>query len=301
MSPRITPTHFAQQPGWQLSVGPAQLQISAQGAQILTYQVAEQAPIIWLSDLAEHNPTSSARGGIPICWPWFGAIERNPQAVQQMTHAQAPFHGLARLQRWQLLSQATTADSARLVLQLDTQAAPLADWPHAACLTLEVVLTAEQLSLQLTTDNLGPKQLHLSQALHSYFAVSAIQQVEVTGLENCHYIETLEHWQTHQQTGVLRLDGETDRIYLQPASTLQIVDKLWQRRIQLHSQHSHSAVVWNPGPDRAQQLSQFDPAAWPQMLCIETANIWDDCLSLAPGASHSLDLIIECQSLSATN
>jgi glucose-6-phosphate 1-epimerase len=33
------------------------------------------------------------------------------------------------------------------------------------------------------------------------------------------------------------------------------------------------------------------------MLCIETANVWDDCVHLAPGTSHSLDLRLSCEPL----
>jgi glucose-6-phosphate 1-epimerase len=35
------------------------------------------------------------------------------------------------------------------------------------------------------------------------------------------------------------------------------------------------------------------------MLCIETANVWDDCLHLAPGAQHSLQLRLSSQALPA--
>ena len=297
MSATITEKNFNTLAGWQLCVAEAQIEITAQGAQLLSYQVGQQPPIIWLSETAEFNPGQSARGGIPICWPWFGAIARNPQTVQNMTTASAPFHGLARLHEWQLVDQCTTEHSACLVLALDTQTQPLAEWPHAARVTLEVLLTAEQLSLKLSTDNLGQSTLHLSQALHSYFSISDIEHVQVTGFENCHYIETLENWQEKTQSGAIIFSGETDRIYLQPATTLSIVDNHWHRRIQLTSQHSHSAVVWNPWTKKARQLSQFKPSAWQQMLCIETANVWDDCITLTANQNHCLDLIISCQPL----
>ena len=51
--------------------------------------------------------------------------------------------------------------------------------------------------------------------------------------------------------------------------------------------------------DKAQRLSQFPAEAWQQMLCIETANVWDDCLHLAPGAQHSLQLRLSSQALPA--
>src|SRR5690606_36986891 len=130
----------------------------------------------------------------------------------------------------------------------------------------------------------------LSQALHSYFAVSDIRQVSVTGLEGCRYVETLEDWQIRQQQGVVQFTGETDRIYLQTPELIQIRDAGWQRQICLRASGSRSAVVWNPWIDKAQRLSQFAADAWQQMLCIETANVLDDIITLAPGAEHSLGL-----------
>ncbi|MEK1942264.1 MAG: D-hexose-6-phosphate mutarotase, partial [Pseudomonas sp.] len=77
-------------------------------------------------------------------------------------------------------------------------------------------------------------------------------------------------------------------IYLDVPAQLSILDPLWQRRIHLASSGSRSAVVWNPWIDKAQRLSQFADDAWPGMLCIETANVMDDIVTLAPGAQHSM-------------
>ena len=131
------------------------------------------------------------------------------------------------------------------------------------------------------------------------FEVSDIQQVQVSGLHDCHYLETLDDWQLRQQQGALRFSGETDRIYLGLPDCLYLDDPLWQRRLCLESQGSRSAILWNPWQDKAQRLSQFPAQAWQQMLCIETANVWDDCLHLAPGAQHSLQLRLSSQALPA--
>ena len=60
---------------------------------------------------------------------------------------------------------------------------------------------------------------------------------------------------------------------------------------------SRSAIVWNPWIDKAGRLSQFAADGWQRMLCIETANVWDDCLQLAPGESHCLSLRLSSQAL----
>ena len=280
---------FSGLPGWRLRFGVAQLDICQQGAQILSYfPDTEQPPLIWLSDCAEYVKGQGVRGGVPICWPWFGAIEYNPAAVQKMTTVDAPFHGLARTVDWQLLESSAERDAVRLTLQLDASQG-LADWPHAAMLQLQIEL-GERLTIGLQNHNLGGEPLAISQALHTYFAVSDIRQVTVQGLENCPYHETLENWQLRKQGGALSFTGETDRVYLHVPQHLQIIDPGWQRRIHLRTQGSHSAIVWNPWIDKAHTLSSFASDAWQQMLCIENANVLNDHLLLESGACHRLQL-----------
>ena len=289
MQQTITALDFSGLPGWRLRFGSAQLDICQQGAQILSYfPDIEKPPLIWLSDCAEYVKGQGVRGGVPLCWPWFGALEYNPPAVQKMTTADAPFHGLARIVDWQLLDSRADSDALRLTLQLDASQG-LADWPHAAMLQLQIEL-GERLTIRLQNHNLGSKPLAISQALHTYFAVRDIRQVAVQGLGGCSYHETLEDWQLREQAGALSFSGETDRVYLQVPEHLQIVDKGWQRRIHLRTQGSQSAIVWNPWIDKAQTLSGVASAAWQQMLCIENANVLSDHLWLEPGARHRLQL-----------
>ncbi|WP_339409135.1 D-hexose-6-phosphate mutarotase [Pseudomonas sp. EA_35y_Pfl2_R5] len=276
---------------WRARVGARVLLISQQGAQLLSYQEDNQPPLIWLSEQAAYQRGQSVRGGVPVCWPWFGNLQRNPQAVQAL-HLQpdaAPAHGLVRSLDWQLQDIANRDDSIHLEFVYNSITQPLPDWPHAAELRLSIRLD-ERLHIQLSSRNLGSTPLAISQALHSYFAVSDIHHVAVEDLHGCRYIETLEDWQQRQQDGLLQFSGETDRIYLDTPAQLSILDSTWQRRIQLHSSGSNSAVLWNPWVDKAQRLSQFAADAWPGMLCIEHANVLDDIRVLAAGEQHRLDL-----------
>ncbi|NLY12194.1 MAG: D-hexose-6-phosphate mutarotase [Gammaproteobacteria bacterium] len=289
MQQTITVMDFSGLPGWRLRFGQAQLDICQQGGQILSYFAdIEQPPLIWLSDCAEYLRGQGVRGGVPVCWPWFGDIQRNPEAVQKTTTAAAPFHGLARTLDWQLIHSSATNNGAQLSLQLDASQG-LSAWPHAAKLELHIEL-GERLTIRLDNHNLGSEPLAISQALHSYFAVSDIRKVTVQGLAGCPYHETLEQWQLREQVGDLSFSGETDRVYLDVPAHLQIVDPGWQRRIHLRTQGSQSAIVWNPWIDKAQTLSGFANDAWQQMLCIENANVLADHLLLAPNQRHSLQL-----------
>lgn len=276
---------------WRVRHGANELLISQQGAQILSYQQDDQPPLIWLSEQAAYKRGQGVRGGVPVCWPWFGSLQRNPQAVQAM-HRQpdtAPAHGLVRSLDWQLQGIDQHDDGVQLEFVYNSTSQPLTDWPHAAELRLSIRLD-ERLHIQLNSRNLGNAPLAISQALHSYFAVSDIRNVAVEGLHGCRYIETLEDWQQRQQDGLLTFNGETDRIYLDTPAHLSIHDYAWQRRIQLHSSGSNSAVLWNPWIDKAQRLSQFASDAWQGMLCIEHANVMDDIRVLNAGQQHQLDL-----------
>ncbi|MCR4507978.1 D-hexose-6-phosphate mutarotase [Pseudomonas sp. GLN_6] len=276
---------------WRVRHGANELLISQQGAQILSYQQDDQPPLIWLSEQAAYKRGQGVRGGVPVCWPWFGNLQRNPQAVQAM-HRQpdaAPAHGLVRSLDWQLQGIDQHDDGVQLEFSYNSTTHPLNDWPHAAELRLSIRLD-ERLHIQLSSRNLGDTPLAISQALHSYFAVSDIRHVAVEGLHGCRYIETLEDWQQRQQDGLLTFSGETDRIYLDTPAQLSILDHAWQRRIQLHSGGSNSAVLWNPWIDKAQRLSQFASDAWQGMLCIEHANVMDDIRVLNAGQQHQLNL-----------
>ena len=278
---------------WRIRHGQAELLVAQQGAHILSYQLAGQPPLIWLNDEAVFKAGKSIRAGVPVCWPWFGNLARNPQSVQDMRQSSepAPAHGLVRASDWELLGIEAQDQALVVELVLPIPESGLPGWPHQVDLKLSIRLD-QQLHISLTSHNRGTHSVSISQALHSYFAVSDVRQVHVEGLGGLDYIETLDNWKTVPQVGDLRFNGETDRIYLNTPAQLSIVDPAWQRRIQLTSSGSRTAVIWNPWTERAAQFSDMAADGWQRMLCIETANVMDDVVTLAPGASHTLGVSI---------
>jgi glucose-6-phosphate 1-epimerase len=283
---------------WRIRHRQAELLVAQQGAHILSYQVAGQPPLIWLSDEAVFKAGKSIRAGVPVCWPWFGNFERNPQSVKAMRVSQDPAtaHGLVRAMDWELGGIETEGESLKVEFLLPYPEGGLPGWPHQVDLKLSIRLDT-QLHISLTSHNQGTDTVTISQALHSYFAVSDVREVRVEGLDGLNYIETLEDWTTKSQTGDLHFTGETDRIYLNPPTKLSIVDPAWERRIELTSTGSRAAVIWNPWIDRAAAFSDMANDGWQRMLCIETANVMHDVVALAPGASHTLGVSITSHSL----
>ncbi|MGJ7547352.1 D-hexose-6-phosphate mutarotase [Pseudomonas alloputida] len=277
---------------WRISSDHAELLIAQQGAQILSYQRVGEPPLLWLSDQAIFRQGKSVRAGVPVCWPWFGNLQRNPASVQAMYRGeQAPAHGLARTRDWQLLGVEQKDDDLHIEFELPEAQGDLPGWPHDVELKLQVVL-GDALTISLTSRNTGNSPVTISQALHSYFAVSDVRQARVEGVEGLQYIETLADWEQRQQQGALTFAGETDRIYLDTPQTLSIVDPHWKRRITLTCSGSRSAVIWNPWTERAKELADMADDGWQRMLCIETANVWDDVVELKPGAGRSLQVRI---------
>lgn len=273
---------------WRISSDRAELLIAQQGAQVLSYQQVGEPPLLWLSDQAIFRQGKSVRAGVPVCWPWFGNLQRNPEAVQAMYQGTpAPAHGLARTRDWQLLGIEEVGETLRIEFELPEARGDLPGWPHDVELKLVVEMGAD-LTLSLTSRNMGNTPVTISQALHSYFAVSDVRQARVEGVDGLGYIETLAGWEQRQQQGAQMFAGETDRIYLNTPQTLSIVDPHWNRRITLASSGSRSAVIWNPWTERAKELADMADDGWQRMLCIETANVWDDLVELKPGHSSSL-------------
>lgn len=296
-TPKVESEQHGELNCWRITTDSAELLVAQQGAQVLSYQRIGEPPLLWLSDQAIFKQGKSVRAGVPVCWPWFGQMARNPQAVQSMYHGtETPAHGLVRGRDWQLLGIDSSSASVRIDFTLPDTQGELPGWPHNVELTLSIVM-GEQLDIILTSYNLDNVPVTLSQALHSYFAVSDVREVKVAGVDGLGYIETLANWEQRTQSGDLGFAGETDRIYLNAPDQLSIVDPGWNRRIRLSSSGSRSAVIWNPWTDRAAELADMANDGWQRMLCIETANVWDDVVTLAPGKSHSLKLSISSEPL----
>ncbi|MVW87546.1 D-hexose-6-phosphate mutarotase [Pseudomonas sp. PB101] len=278
---------------WRIRHGQAELLVAQQGAHILSYQLAGQPPLIWLNDEAVFKTGKSIRAGVPVCWPWFGVFERNPQSVQAMRAGkEAPSaHGFVRAMDWELGGIEAEGESLKVEFLLPYPEGGFPGWPHQVDLTLSIRLD-DQLHIQLSSHNRGADTVSISQALHSYFAVSDVREVHVEGVDGLNYIETLDNWKTVTQAGDLRFTGETDRIYLDAPPQLTIVDPAWERRIVLTSSGSRTAVIWNPWIDRAAAFSDMADDGWQRMLCIETANVMGDVVNLKPGASHTLGVSV---------
>ena len=254
--------------------------VALQGAHVLGWRHAG-AEMLWLSPVARLGTGKPVRGGIPVCWPWFGPHPADPAK---------PAHGFVRTRAWDVASCSADAASVSITLSTTTGAAELALFPHKAEAHLTVTLAGD-LALQLATHNRGSAAMPLSQALHTYFRVADIAAVRVDGLAGRPYIDKLDDRQSRKsQVGPVTFTGETDRIYLGDTSAITLAGgKSAGQVLAISSEGSASAVVWNPWSDKTQRLGDMGgPSAYRHMLCIETTNAGDDVRTVEPGAVHVL-------------
>lgn len=261
--------------------------IAVQGAQILTWAPAGQAPVVWLSPATKFAPGKSLRGGAPVCWPWFGPHPHD---------AKKPAHGFARNRDWAVQEFGSGKDGTSIVMRFVPNDAEQAMWPHKAELTLSVTLGA-RLRAELTTRNTGGMAIELTQAIHTYFHVGDIASVRVEGLENCDYIDKMSADARIRQHGAIRVDGEVNRIYLGCPGDVVIVDESLRRRIRVAKQGSASCVVWNPWAETGARFGDMGPEGYRHMLCVETTNAASDVAIVAPGGNYTLAMEYSVEAL----
>ena len=250
--------------------------VALQGAQVLAWQPAGQQPVIWVSKAAVFEPGKGVRGGVPVCWPWFGAREG------------LPAHGFVRTRMWQV-RETTRAPTGEVTLRLGIvdDVATRTLWAYGFDLEL-VVTVGKTLTMALTTLNTGDMPLPVTQALHTYFCVGQIDQTSVQGLDTCHYLDKVQNFASHQQSGAIRFTGETDRIYIDTAADCLINDVANHRVVRVAKQGSASTVVWNPWSEREKAFADMAAGEYQQMLCVETCNAGPDQVVVLPGESHTL-------------
>ncbi|BFM09488.1 D-hexose-6-phosphate mutarotase [Halioxenophilus aromaticivorans] len=268
----------------------AEARVFLQGAQVSHFQPKGQPPVLWLSEHNQYQVGKPLRGGIPISWPWFADLARNPADLrQQVTGDDAPAHGFVRNCDWQLDDIVVDKDVYHLHLSCRPQSK---HWPYACRLGL-VVSVDEALTLALSVTNLSDRPWRYALALHSYFQVEQISEVTVPSLAGQAYLDCLTDWQPCQQQDALEIGEEVDRVYTQAPKRIALQDAVAGRSIVLTSQNLPSLVAWNPWQEKGSRLSQFGTEDHNNMLCLENAALLDDAVTVAPKEKQVHTLKIE--------
>ena len=256
------------------------------GAHVTAWVPTGEEPALWLSPTSQFAPEAAIRGGIPLCFPWFGALAADPSA---------PAHGFARLRDWELVSALSSGDAVSVTLRLsDDETTRGTPWPHAFEADYTVTV-GRDLTLSLTVTNRDDVPITFEEALHTYLHVWDVRQTEVHGLEDTPYLDrSAGPSQQSPEHSTLRFTAQTDRIYLPTERAVSV--RAPGRTITISKNNSRATVVWNPWVDGAAALTDMPDDAWTGMLCVETCNVRDTAVTLLPSESHTMSAVVSTSS-----
>ncbi len=253
--------------------------VSLYGAHLLDWTPSgQQHPVIFMSPKAVFRKGKALRGGVPLCWPWFG---KNTQ------DASLPAHGVARTALWQLATSEEMPDGrVRLLLALP----PESEMLPSGAVAMEI---GDELTVSLMTLDV-PHAMPFSAALHTYFAVSDYEQVALTGLEECDFTEFADDAVPHPEDPLMPL-GHIDRIYcpVQEHQEITLHDPAWKRSLRLCRAGSGSCVVWNPGSALAEGMPDLGAEAARGFLAVETSVVPAENIMLRHGETHELTMRVQ--------
>jgi D-hexose-6-phosphate mutarotase len=268
-----------------LSASDGEAVVTLQGGHVTHFQPRGEKPVLWMSAQSRFEPGKPIRGGVPICFPWFGPKAGAPDA---------PPHGFARILPWSVAAVAPESGGGlRATLDLTADAAARGGFPHELGLSLTVTV-GRSLYMELTVGNTDAAARTFEAALHSYFAVSDVRQVRIRGLEGTAFVDkTAAMARQPGENGPIAIAAETDRVYSGTTGTVTIEDRGWRRRVVVRKSGSATTGVWNPWVAKAKAMPDFGDDEWSGMVCVETANALYDTVTLAPGATHVMTATLE--------
>ena len=229
--------------------------VALQGAHLLSWKPAGEEEVLWLSGNTPFKNGVALRGGVPICWPWFG-----PSAQQGL-----PSHGFARNLPWALKGHDEDDNGVVLTFALKRSDATRQYWPHEFTLLARFKL-GKTCEIELEAHG----EFETTSALHTYFNVGDIAAVKVSGLGD-RYIDKVKN----AEEGVLSNGTETfpdrtDRVYLNAETCSVIHDDALNRNIDVTHHHNSNVVAWNPGPALSVSMGDMPDDGYKTFVCVET-------------------------------
>lgn len=252
------------------------------GAQVTSWNPRGGEEALFVSAQSHWQRDRAIRGGVPVCFPWFG---------DKSGDANAPAHGFARTKAWQLESIVRDRDVVAVSMFIESDETTRRWWP-AEFRLVHTVTFGLDLSLELVLTNTGTSSLTFEEALHAYHRVGHVEKVRLRGLDTVHYLDKTDSNREKAQRGDVVIASETDRVYLDTRDELELEDSILRRSTHVIKENSLTTVVWNPWVQKAQALSDFGDDEWTQMICIETSNVSSFAVDLGPGQQHRMRAIV---------
>ena len=263
-------------------------ELSIYGAHMLSFIPKGFDDLLWVSRDSIYKEGTAIRGGIPVCWPWFGA-----HPLESSVYS----HGFARRNSWQLIKCAVDKDGIAVInLELTGDEDQMPGWPYPFQAEIEV-RAGSKLEVELKSINKGDVPFEIKNALHTYFSVGDVRKIRVVGLDGVSYGDDTASGAIKKQIGDITFSSEVDRNYRNSSDKCEIIDPGKNRKIIVSKKGSLTTVVWNPWVEKAAALPDFANDEYLEMVCVETVNSFDDTRKVMPGSSHSMTTIISAEKL----
>lgn len=247
------------------------------GAHITSYNPVKTSDLLWMSPDSQFQKGSAIRGGIPVCFPWFGLHE---------TDNELPQHGFARLMNWEVIETKSLPNGENVIrLQLCSSEETKKYWAHDFCAEMTFTIGLN-LGVSLKVSNTDNSDFEYTSALHSYFNLSSIENVAIEGLHNTNYKNQLDSGDYIQEESLLTIKKPETRHYYDTTSDCVIHDPFFYRKIRIAKSGSRNTTIWNPGEETCANMEDIPNDGFQTFVCVETVNKFDDVIKLAPGETH---------------
>ena len=257
------------------------------GAHVTSWRPAGAEEVLYVSPNSRWEDGRTIRGGVPICFPWFGDKSDDPTA---------PAHGFVRTKAWQLLSIEQNSEGVAVIMVTESDAGTKRLWPADFRLVHRATFGSE-LILELVLTNTGTTPLRFEEALHSYYRVGDVTKARLRGLDSVHYLDKTDSNHEKAQQGDIVIAEETDRIYLNTKHALELDDPVLSRQTRITKENSLTTVVWNPWVQKVRAISDLGEGEWARMVCVETSNVSSFAVDLAPGQEHRMKATVRVRVL----
>jgi len=261
----------------------ADARICLYGGQITSFRPINKPDILWMSSNSNFEVGKAIRGGIPICFPWFGPHK---------TDNKKPQHGFGRLMSWDLTETAVMPNGETLIrLQLRSSEATKLFWPYNFIAEIKVII-GKMLKATLKVTNTSSGHFEYTCALHTYYNISDIEAITIDGLGGASYYKHGEPGDFKQDSSLLEIHKSVDRHYHDTEAVCIISDSSFGRKIHVDKSGSRVTTVWNPWMEGSAKMNDMPDDAYKTFVCIEAVNSFDDTVNLKPGESHETSVII---------
>jgi glucose-6-phosphate 1-epimerase len=253
------------------------------GAHIVSFQPKGEKDLLWMSEESVFEEGKPIRGGMPICFPWFG-----PHATDTLL----PQHGFARLSNWEVATVVTLENGAsQIELLLHHSPATKALWPFEFSAKLTVTVSAK-LEVKLSITNTGDKTFTYSDALHTYLNISDISSISIDGLGSAVYYDGFGTEPKKQDELLLVIAKEENRRYVGHTANCIIYDKGFTRKLRVSKTGSKVTVVWNPGAETSKKIADMQDDGYKTFICVEAVNAYDNVITLTPNEQFAISTTI---------